>query len=97
MFIKFVATKKVPTWKGRGGLWRDGDIQEFEDADAIRLLGLYESPFVEAKSIKPKADKMIHSAPETKMSVEDKGKSGKPKGDNLKKKFSGWGKNKGKK
>jgi len=85
--IKFVATKKMPTWKSKGEIWRDGNVREFEDADAIRMLGLYQSPFVEVKGVKPESDKMIHSASETKMPIEDKGEGGKPAGDNLKRKF----------
>jgi len=94
MFIKFVATKKRPTWKGKGEIWRDGDVREFEDGDAVRLLGLHESPFVEVKGVKPESDKMIHGAPEIKMPIKDKGEGSKPTGDNLLKKFKpkGWNK-----
>lgn len=97
MIIKFVATRKMPTWKGRGEIWRDGDTRELEDANAVRMLGLYESPFVEVKDVKPESDKMVHGVSETKMPIEDKGKGGEPAGDNLLKKFKpkGFTKRKG--
>lgn len=68
MQIKFVKTKKMLTWRGAGGLWRDGQVQDLRDDVAERLLGLYESPFVKVgeKSISPSSDKMIHQAEETK-------------------------------
>ncbi len=68
MLIKFVKTKKMLTWKGAGGVWRDGQEQDLRDDVAERLLNLFESPFVKVgeKSISPSSDKMIHSAPEVK-------------------------------
>lgn len=68
MRIKFVKTKKMLTWRGAGGLWRDGLVQDLPDHVAERLLNLYESPFekVGEKSISPSSDKMIHQAPEKK-------------------------------
>lgn len=71
MRIKFVKTKKLLTWKGAGGLWRDGQVQDLRDDVAERLLNLYESPFVKVgeKEISPSSDKMIHQAEETKAPV----------------------------
>ena len=68
MRIKFVKTKKLLTWKGAGGLWRDGQVQDLRDDVAERLLNLYESPFVKVgeKEISPSSDKMIRQAEETK-------------------------------
>ncbi len=96
MRIKFVKTKKLLTWRGAGGLWRDGQEQDLPDHVAERLLNLYESPFVEVgeKSISPSSDKMIHGAPETKEVNIDELK--KPTGDNIGKEFKpkGWSKKK---
>lgn len=74
MRIKFVKTKKMLTWKGAGGLWRDGQVQDLRDDVAERLLALHESPFVKVgeKSISPTSDKMIHRAEETKDTVTKK-------------------------
>ncbi len=68
MRIKFVKTKKMLTWKGAGGLWRDGQVQDLRDDVAERLLNLFESPFVKVgeKQISPPSDKMIHEAEKTK-------------------------------
>lgn len=94
MRIKFVKTKKMLTWKGAGGLWRDGQVQDLRDDVAERLLNLFESPFVKVgeKSISPSSDKMIHQAEETKEPVTEK-----PQGslESLRKKK--WGKAKKKK
>ncbi len=74
MRIKFVKTKKLPWWKGAGGLWRDGQEQDLPDHVAERLLNLFESPFVKVgeKSISPPSDKMIRQAEETKAPVIEK-------------------------
>ena len=87
MKIKFVATKEVPVFYGRGEPWRNGIVREVEDADGIRLLGLYKSPFVEVKEISKPDNKMVEAPPESKMPVEDKGEGGMPTGENRKKKF----------
>lgn len=82
MKIKFVATKKMPLWKGAGGLWKGGDVQDMPDHIANRLLNLYQSPFVkaaEAKSVSPPLDKMIDKSEENKTAMPTKKKFGRGK------------------
>lgn len=64
--IKFVKNKECVEWVGCYGIWHDGRTETLPDNVADRLLGLYESPFVEVKGTKPESDKMMRGAPETK-------------------------------
>lgn len=69
MKIKFVATPKMPFWKGAGGKWKAGQEQDMPDHIANRLLNLYKSPFVKveaAKSVAPPENKMVAEAEENK-------------------------------
>ena len=67
--IKFVATSKMPFWKGAGGKWKAGHEQDMPDHIANRLLNLHKSPFVKveaAKSVAPPENKMVAEAEENK-------------------------------
>lgn len=75
MLIKFVKQPGMPQWQGYGGLWRDGRTEDVPDGIALRLLGLYKSPFikVDGKAAESPSNKMMPGAPANKVDGQGQG------------------------
>jgi hypothetical protein len=59
MKVKFKATEKIPEWKNRFGIWRDGHVRELPDDIAERLIKRFPRFFFQVKETSPSQDKMV--------------------------------------
>ena len=80
--VQFIATKDMLEWKDGFGKWRDGQVREIPEKQALYFTRIRSNLHLvdESKSAKPSEDKMIKKSRENKsVSINGSGKLRKAK------------------